>query len=37
VIGSYAAVLSNRFVVLSRLLQHNGLKTITVASQPAGS
>lgn len=36
VAGSYAAVLSKRLVVLTRLLPHGALKTITVVSQPAG-
>ena len=36
VVGSYAAVLSKRLVVLSRLLPHDMPKTITVVAQPAG-
>ena len=36
VVGSYAAVLSKRLVVLSRLLPHDALKTITAVTQPAG-
>ena len=36
VVGSYAAVLSKRLVVLSRLLPHDVPKTITVVAQPAG-
>ena len=36
VVGSYAAVLSKRLVVLSRLLPNDVPKTITVVAQPAG-
>jgi hypothetical protein len=36
VVGSYAAVLSKRLVVLSRLLPHDVPKTITVVAQPVG-